>query len=280
MYPHLSRFYYSESDFYELMQEIFDNPGLRSEKEVQEHIKSFQGQQIIALDGIERTFLRKPGGFDCLHKLSSLIVSTNKHIFWVCSVSLHACNYLDKTVSIKENFDYLINLNSLSSDEIKNIILKRHRLSGYLVSYEDDSRQEENSKKPKERQIQLEKEFFNSLNRFAESNLSLALYFWLESVSKFTDNNLYIKRFKTPDFSFLETLSPEKIYTLLMIVLHGRITTKLHAEIFNQQPEISFKILTILREDSIIIRRGDHYILNGILYRHVTQLLKNKNLIH
>lgn len=279
-YLHINGFYHSVNDFFELMKEVFDNPNLTSDKDIKEQINTLQGLQIIALDGIERIFLRKPEGFACLQKLLSLIVSTNNRVFWIGSISLHACNYLDKTISLKENFDYHIELYKLSADQIKSIILKRHRLSGYTAHYKDNVKEPEKSKKIKEREDQLEKDFFNNLNKFAESNISLSFYYWLESISEFTANEVYIKRFQSPDFRFLETLSAEKIYTLLLIVLHGKINVRLHSDIFNHPTEKSYKVLTILKEDSVIVRKGDYYILNGILYRHVIQLLKNKNLIH
>ena len=279
-YYTIHRFYHSEKDFYTLMQDLFDNENLKTEKDVLQHLELLKGNQIIILDGLERAFIRKPGGFECLQKLLSFIVSTNNMALWVCSVSLHACNYLNKTVSIKENFDYMVELNTLDADEVRNIILKRHRLSGYVVHYDDEQNMTPDNKKAKDRQIQLEKEFFMQLNRFSGSNISLSLYFWLESISKFTDKDLFIKKFSTPDFTFLETLSSEKIYTLLLIVLHGKISVDIHASVCNQSTEKSLKVLTILKEDSILILKGNNYMLNGILYRHVIQLLKSKNLIH
>jgi len=275
----INRFYHSENDFYVLMQDIFDNKNLKNEQDIIEQLDFAKGNQIIVLDGLERTFIRKPGGFNCLQKLLSFIVSTNYKALWICSVSLHACIYLNKTISIKENFDYLVELNHFDSDEVRKIILKRHRLSGYIVQYEDDLNIPDN-KKSKDRQSQLEKDFFMELNKFADSNISLSLYFWLESISEFTDKELFIKRFVSPDFAFLETLSADKIYTLLLIVLHGKITVDIHASICNQSIQKSLKVLTILKEDSILILKGANYILNGILYRHVVQLLKSKNLIH
>ncbi|MFV0483693.1 MAG: ATP-binding protein [Bacteroidales bacterium] len=280
LYLHIDRFYYQDCDFYLLMQDIFANDKLKTDSDILEQINIAQGQQVIVLDGLERAFLRKPGGFNCLHKLLSLIISTNNQVFWICSVSMHACTYLEKTISLKENFDYLITLNNLSSSEIESIIMKRHRLSGYVAKYEDNLKPEEERKKIRDRQAILEKQFFVDLNKFADSNISLSMYFWLESISEFTDKELYIKKFKSPDFRFIETLSAEKIYTLLIIVLHGRINIETYTQVCGRDQTYSRKILTVLKEDSIVVVRGNNYMLNGVLYRHVVQLLRNKNLIH
>ncbi len=276
----VTRFYYSGGDFYELMQDIFENKELKTDQDIFKEIEKSSGNQIIILDGLERLFIRKPGGFECLNKFLSFLVSTNKDIFWICSVALHSCNYLHKTIALKENFDYLVDLNNLSSDQIKEIVLKRHKLSGYFIQYEDDLKPAEGVKKAEDRQGQLATEFFNELNKFSVSNISLSLYYWLEAISEFTDKEMFIKRFQPPDFSFLEMLSPDKIFTLLLIILHGKLNVNIHSEVCNLSEEKSRKILSILKEDSILILKDDYYKLNGILYRHVVQMLKNKNLIH
>ncbi len=279
-YLDVKRFYYSEYDFIVLMQDVFDNRNLQNEQEIIEYLNLAKGQQIIIIDGLERIFVRKPGGFECLHKLLSFIVSTNNHAFWLCSVSLFASSYLNKTISLKENFDYLVELNSLNPDEVRTIVLKRHRLSGYILQYKDDLDAAIDDKLSKDRQIMLEKEFFLELNKFAYSNISLSFCFWLESISEFTEKELFIKRFVSPDFDFLETLSSEKIYTLLLIILHGTITVDIHASICHQSVKRSLKVLSVLKEDSLLILKGEYYMLNGILFRHVVRLLKSRNLIH
>ncbi len=274
------KFYSEESDFYVLMQDVFNNKDLTSDQKILEEIQNTKGQPIIVIDGLERLFLRSPGGFACMHKLLAFIISTNEYVFWVCSISMHASNYLDKTIALKENFDHILELKDLSSEAIKDIVLKRHRLSGYTLRYDDEMNASLDKTKERIRQEQLEVEFFNELNKFSNSNISLSLYFWLESISDFTDKEFQIKKFEIPDFSFLESLSSEKVYALLLIVLHGKMTLELYARVCNQSIERSRKTLTILKEDSILILIGDYYKLNGVLYRHVIQLLKNKNLIH
>jgi hypothetical protein len=211
-------------------------------------------------------------------KLLSFIVSNNSLAFWICSVSLHACNYLEKTISLREYFDYVLELGNLSSQEMKSIVLKRNRLSGYVVRYENLTK-ESPRKKGELTQSGLETEYFRELNRHARSNISLTFYYWLLSVSEFTENEIILHQFTTPDFSFLEALNFEKVYTLVLIVLHGKMSVNYHALISNQSYEMSFRILTILKEDSILLLKGDYYYLNGILYRHVVQLLKSRNLL-
>ncbi len=276
----VSRFFITEQDFFSLINEIFNQKEIKSDKYVKEYISTLTERRIIIIDGLERIFLRTLNGFICLQKLLSLIVSTNKNMFWICSVSLYAADYLNKTIGLSDFFDYSINIDNLTSEQIKKIILKRNRISGYQIIYLDEKNTAEENKHDKLNQKQLEEYFFLGLNKFANSNISLSLNYWLQSIISVQGDNLIIGSFSTPDFSFLESISPEKTFALLLIVLHGKLSVEQHSLICNEHYDKSYKILTILKEDSILVEKGDYFILNGILYRHVIKLLKNKNLIY
>ncbi len=276
----VSRFYYTEADYYTLIGEIFNKPELQGDEDIDKFISSFKERRIMIIDGLERLFIRKVNGFACLQKLLLLIVSSNQKIFWICSVSKYASAYLNKTIAISEYFDYNIRIDSLSSKQIQDIVLKRNRLSGYRVTYLADKLAGENAKTKKLTQSDLEDKFFAELNLFAGSNISLSLNYWLQSIQSIQEDHLEIGSFEAPDFGFLENISPEKAYTLLVIVMHGKISVDQHALIFNQKTEKSFKVLTILSEDSILVKQNEYYILNSILFRNVVRVLENRNLIH
>ena len=210
----------------------------------------------------------------------SLIVSSNHQIFWICSVSKYTSAYLNKTLGLSEYFDYSIDIDTLNSDQVRDIVLKRNRLSGYGLSYQIVNGTDGNSKLKKLTQSELEDRFFAELNEFAGSNLSLSLNYWLQSIRSIQDDQIEIGNFLAPDFGFLESISPEKAYTLLVVVMHGRITLEQHALIFSQRVEKSYKVLSILKEDSILVKQDEYFTLNGILFRHVIKMLENRNLIH
>jgi transcriptional regulator with XRE-family HTH domain len=276
----ISRYYYTEDDYYTLMCEIFDQNDLISDQAISGFIASFSERRVVIIDGLERLFIKKVNGFACLQKLLSLIVSSNHQIFWICSVSKYASAYLNKTIALSEHFDYSINMDSLTSRQVRDIVLKRNRLSGYQLNYKMGNSEDDNSKSRKLTQNELEDKFFGELNQFAGSNISLSLNYWLQSIHSIQEDHVEIGDFIAPDFGFLENISPEKAYTLLLVVMHGKISVEQHALIFSQNMDKSYKVLTILKEDSILVKQGEYFTLNGILFRHVVRVLENRNLIH
>lgn len=276
----VSDFYYTESDYYRLVREIFGQDDLTDDQSISDFISSFKERRIVIIDGLERLFLRKVNGFTCLQKLLSLIVSTNHQIFWICSSAKYASGYLNKTIALYEHFDYTINVDNLNSQQVRDIVLKRNRLSGYEITYSMGDISEGHAKSKVLTQGELEDKFFLELNEFAGSNIGLSLNFWLQSIHSVEEEHIEMGDFMAPDFGFLENISPEKAYTLLVVVMHGKISVEHHAQIFSQKREKSYKVLTILKEDSILVKKGEYYILNGILFRHVVRVLGNRNLIY
>ncbi|MDA3867308.1 MAG: ATP-binding protein [Salinivirgaceae bacterium] len=278
----VDRFYYTENDFYNIVNEVlgFD---AHSEQEYVEGLKGKLSKRIIVVDGLERLFLRKVHGNVCLQMILDLIIQTNENIFWVFTCAQHGWTYLDKIYRIGDYFDYTIQLESVKQDEIQDIIFKRNRLSGYDVVYGHSGvelTKNFNKMTLEEQQTYLEKRYFLKLNQFAQSNVSLALSYWLVSIQKIKDKKLHIKSFKTPEFSFLSHLSDDKIHALLFIVLHGKITVETLALILYLPEQKSSRILTIMKEDGLLVYSNGYYALHSMLYRHIVELLQKQNLIH
>ena len=183
-------------------------------------------------------------------------------------------------MGLSEYFDYIVEIDTLDSKQIRDIVLKRNRLSGYELSYQNGSGTDESARSKDLSHSDLEDRFFTELNLFAGSNISLSLNYWLQSIHSIEEDHIEIGHFLAPDFGFLDSISPEKAYTLLVILMHGKISLEQHAHIFNQPRDRSYRVLSILKEDSILVKHGEYFSLNGILFRHVVKMLENRNLIH
>lgn len=279
----VDEFYFSEKHFFKLLSNVFGEP-MDSKEKVQDFFDESRNKRIVLIDGLEKVFLRKINGNACIQQLLQLIAQTNKQVFWVATSSKYAWSYLNKTLQVNDFFDYKLELGELKKNEIQSIILKRNRLSGFKIHFETDKEDLNNKAFKKlnaqEQQAFLENKYFLKLNRFAISNISLALTYWLYSIHKIKDDTLTIKRFNVPEFSFVNNLSPDKVYTLLIIVFHSKINVAHHAQIFNQVPEKSSRILLVMSEDGILVKKDEYYIIHSVLLRHIIDLLKKRNLIH
>ena len=131
-----------------------------------------------------------------------------------------------------------------------------------------------------EQQDYLQKEYFATLNRIAQSNIMLALVYWLRSIIEIQEDEIFIRSIKGIDFSFLTELSEEKLFTLHAMLLHDGISISDHATIFQQTPEESKFAIFPLFDDGIIEHKEGLFYINPLLFRQVVNLLKDKNILH
>ncbi len=276
---------YYENDFLELLKSLF---GIKESNiklnDIIEKIGNENKKQIVVVENLQNLYIRKINGFNCLKMFFELISKTNYKIFWLVSASLYTWEYLNKTLNIGDYFGYVISLEALNDDQINQIILTRHKISGYKMYFEPSENDLESKTFQKltqeEKQEYLKNEYFSDLNKFAKSNISLSLLYWLRSTNEVTGDTITIGKIHKLDFSFLSGFSTTKILTLYSLLTHDGLSMENHSIVFNQTIEQSKLILQLLYDDGIIIKNKEVYVINPILYRQIVNLLQSKNFIH
>ena len=252
--------------------------------EISHFLNSTGYKRIIILENIHHLFHRKIGGFESFRKFFQIVSATNKNVFWIAGSNLYAWNYLDRVLSISDYFSYIVKLQPFTDDQIVDIIMKRHRVSGYNIKFEPSGEDLQNRNYQKlsdtEKQKYLKEKYFSELNDFARSNLSISLFFWMSSTREVKTDTIIIGSLEGLDFSFLQGLGDEKIFSLYALLIHDGLTTKQHSVIFNQAEEKSRLNLLLLADDGIIIRTNDRFVINPLLYRQTVSLLQTKNILH
>ncbi|MEL7001152.1 MAG: hypothetical protein AAFN93_00300, partial [Bacteroidota bacterium] len=241
-------------------------------------------KRIVVVENIQLIFLKKVGGFSSLNQLMELISLTYKNVFWLMSCTAYSWDYLNKAISLSDHFSYTIKMKEFDNDTIIDIITRRHKISGYDVQFEASAENLNDKKfkklKQEEQQNQLKKEFFSDLNKIAKSNVSLGLIYWMRSTKEISGNTLMISSLKDIDFSFMKSLSINKAYALMELLLHDGLSEKEFCDITNQTVSRSRSVLNPLREDGIINYDDEVYHINPLLYRQTVNLLRTKNIIH
>ena len=267
-----------------LLAESFKQNKFDTVEEVIEYLNGGTNKRIIIIENLQRLFFRKIDGFQALKTFFEIISRTNTSTFWISTCTLYGWFYLDKTLQSSDYFAYVINLKKLNENQITDLVSKRHRVSGYNILYEADeiTLKSKTFKKLSEgeKQPYLMKKYFEELNKFAQSNISLALLFWLRSAKEILDDVIKIGKPPELNYSFLESFSGDKIFALSTLVLHDGLTQKDHSDIFNIPISKSELLFMLMHDDGIIIKQNNLFIVNPLLYRQVVGLLKSRNILH
>ena len=272
----------TEKELIECINQPFSGTKHDSLVEFVEYLTSDNIRRVIILEDIQNLYLRKIDGFKLLQRLFELITQTSKHVFWVCTSTVYAWRYLKNVIQIDDYFNITIELGEMSNEQIINVIAKRNRISGYKIifSEEEVSNRKFIKMNDDEKQDYLKDRFFSDLTRFAKSNVSLALIYWLLSTRDVDKNRIIVGEFKEPNLSFLNTLSSKKVHVLQALILHDGLTLENLNDVLNEDFYDSSLLLIMLLEDGIIMKKDEYYMVAPLVFRSVVNLLKSKNLIY
>jgi hypothetical protein len=212
---------FNQQELLEILGEMFLPGKFFKFDELVDYLNIEDNRQIVVIENLQYLYLRDVKGFNCLKVLTAIISKTSKNIFWITSITLYANKFLNKTIRINEAFGHHIFLNPFNSEQIADLVKIRNSISGYsleYISYRKLLRKKElNKLSYEQKQNLLEKEFFNSLNKFVRSNVSLALLYWLGSIKEIQERKVFINADYEMSNTILNLFQKRKYfyYTLL-----------------------------------------------------------------
>lgn len=275
---------YKQSNFLPTFTELLGLNQVNSLEELIEQINTLKEKRVVLVEGLQYLYLRKVDGFECLKLFFELTSMTNKNFFWVSTGTIHAWEYLDKVLRINEYFGYVVKLGEFSNEEMIEIVTKRHKVSGYDLQFLPSKVDLLNHKYTKlganEKQDFLRKLFFQQLNALAKGNISVALIFWLRSTGGIKDNTLMLKSMHDFDSSFIKGLEKEKLFSLHAILLHDGLTITDFCKVMRFKPEMGQMKLMQMFDDGLLLKFGERYVINFLLYRSSINALKSQNVLH
>ncbi len=272
-----------EEAFIDFLRKSFEQPELTNVNELINYLNNLEFKQIIVLEDVQQLFLKMVNGFGALKMLFELVSKTNSNVFWLTSCTYYAYEYLEKTLEISDYFAYIVRMENIDDEIMVDELMRRHRISGYDINFVPSKRILESKKykklEPTEQQKFLYTEYFVRLNNYAQSNFSLGIIYWLRSTEGVNENVINIG-IQDNDYSFLNSLSNEKVIVLYELLVHDGLTQEQLATVKHWSKDRTRLVLLLLQDDGIIFNNNDLFEINLLLYRPIVRLLKSKNMIH
>ena len=274
---------YSEVNILEIVCNAFHFNHLKSWEELEQKILSESRYKICILENIHFLYLKTVSGFGGLEKFLNLLTRTKDAVFWISTCTLYSWQFLQKAIGIDSHFQRLLTLYKITPNELKSIIMKRHRASGYLLEFESTGNQRRKKKvkstDENPHQTNLEKIYFEQLHQFAGGNITTAIIVWLRSIKEFSKDKMVLATNFDIDFRFLNLLSEDNVLTLSAILHHEIMSPDSHSVIFNQNMDRSRLQLENLEGEGLLIKNGHGFQIHPFIYRPLVQILKKKNIL-
>lgn len=178
---------------------------------------------------------------------------------------IHAVN------GLKERFIGVIPSGALSSMDLKNLILTRHRSSGLDLAIENG--------KSDISEIAMAR-LFNRYFNYTDGNPGMAMNAWLNSIVRVEETRLVIKPPQQPDTEALELIPASWNVILLQLLLHKRMSERKLLSVFRSDfPELQTHLRSLVRAGLVGKDIDGCYGLNVFVEPFLIRMFKHKEWI-
>lgn len=241
-------------------------------------------RKICVVEDIHNLFIRTIDGFIAIERLLALITATKSHIFWIVTSGLYGWEYLEHVIQLSGYFSRKIVLSPLSTNDVREMILARHQMSGFRLQYSvpakiSESRSYKKLSSEDERKAYLEQQFFEELAEEAGGNIKSTILHWLNAIESIDEEEITIAGQFDLDFSFLTQLPSIELYALAAFIQHEYLTTEQFSRIFNISIDDSELLLGRMSRKGYLESNGPDFYIPTMFYRPAVRALKLKNIL-
>lgn len=272
-------------DFIPHLQSAFPECRASTLPEMQKALLQLQEPVVCIVENTQNLFLKTVDGFDLLEEFLLLISRTHRQVYWVLTCTLYSWAYLDKVINISRFFRRVLSLDNLTRHEMENVILRRHRVTGYRLFFETPEKIQKNRRFKKltgeeAQQAYIQDLFFKELQEVASGNVSVAILYWIRAIRKIENSRLTLWPLIEQDYSFMYQLSAEELFTIGALIQHEMLKPEEHAQVFHQSEQQSVMLFNSLINKGIITENENGCRIHPFLYRPALVALKRLNIIH
>ncbi|MBN2412726.1 hypothetical protein JXQ31_13645 [candidate division KSB1 bacterium] len=276
---------FTEQGLFNVMRVAFAEPDINSLPELESKISQNEKKIICIFENLHNLFIRTIDGFNAIERLLLLMSRTQHKVFWIATCAQYGFEYLDHVIKISKYFNRIVSPGFKNKDDIREIILKRHRMSGYNLTFNvpDDlvkSRKFLSLASDNDRQKNIQEFYFEKLSVLSAGNIRVALFFWLSSIKEIFKDKMIISPELNFDFSFISVLPADILFTFAALIQHENLNEENHALVFNQELFDSALVLSRLYNKGYLQKNGAVYFVHPFLYRPIVRVLNSRNILH
>ncbi|HKI44382.1 MAG TPA: ATP-binding protein [Balneolales bacterium] len=240
---------------------------------------------ICVIENLHNLFLRKIGGFNAIDEMMKFISRSRDRVYWVISSGLYGWQYLDKALHISRNFSQVITLHNLTPGEMQDLIMRRHRLSGYNLKVKPPENIEHNRKFKKlnteqEKQDFLVDRLFRNLSEKSDGNIAVAMLFWLSSVRNIGSDFIEVDTDIELDNSFVHYLTTDELFALVVLIQHEVLNSDEMASVMRMETDNADLLLRQMSNRGYVRQLDVNYSVHPFFYRPVVRALSSRNMLH
>ena len=221
---------------------------------------------VVVLNDLELWWESSENGLGVVKELFNLIKKYSSKCFFIINMNRNTYQKMRELMGVDDYFISILASQPFDSEELKDLILIRHRSGGLKMSFGKVS-------EDKISEIRLAG-IFNKYFNYSEGNPGLALYAWLTSVNKLSGDRLIMSVLQKPNLSLFDAINDTWKVILAQLILHKRMDmAKLKRVLQIDSREIEQNINAMQMAGVITEKNVGLYIVNPILDKFLSNYL-------
>ncbi|MDN5211820.1 amino acid permease [Fulvivirgaceae bacterium BMA12] len=216
-------------------------------------------ETAIIFNDLELWWERSDQGYEVIERIMEMVDRHSTKCLFIFNMNSHCFEFINQLNAFGNTFIKTIDIEPYNTEQIKQIILKRHRSSRLRFSLADV---------PEDKLGNLEMaRLFSQIFNISKGNIGAALQAWITSMEEITDDGeIRLKLLKNPSVDCLNDLDAEKTIILAQILLHKSLSRERLQRIVRMDEkkltsEINLLIRARIVEESAAILKINRYVL-------------------
>ncbi len=239
---------------------------------IHEIIDTLPYGSVLVIHDLELWWERSEQGLEIIKLILDLIGTFNFKCLFIINMNPFTYDLINGICTMDSHFISIIYCQPFISEELKEMVLRRHRSSG--LKFRVQKREEEHIS-----EIALAR-LFNRYFDQSDGNPGTVLYQWLANIEKVTAGTIYIGVPKNIDIQPIENLDEDSLVVLVQLALHKRMPYGKLEKILGIESHFTQEIVNSLIRTGLIEERPDGLLLiNPYVEPLVRKVIKRKGLV-
>ncbi len=181
-----------------------------------EILESIPHGSILHIHDMECWWERRSGGYEVIKEILQLINQFSNKCLFILSSNPYAYTLINRVLDIHHHFISVIDCQPFAAEDLKNLILLRHKSSGMKFTIKGTPEDELSAFRTAR--------IFNGYFEYSRGNPGVALNGWLSNVLSMDEKTLAMRMPRNRTIGVLRNLKPNLLIVLSEVVLHKRTT--------------------------------------------------------
>ncbi len=241
-------------------------------------VAAIDAPTVVVVEELQNLLLRTAEGFTTWRRFLDVVHAAGPAVLWIVTAEAGGWGFLDTVLEGGSTFTRVVSMRSLTRPELEEMILRRHRVTGFgvrfLLGAGDDLRDDE--------QPVARRRYFDALWRAGRGHPVASMFLWLDSVDRVGEADTVLVGWPTQHWTgALDPLRDDELVDLAAVLLHGRLTAAELAALTRSDRTRAASRLARLASLQLVQhdRVHDEFRVNPVLHKIVFDGLRARHLV-